>query len=69
MQTIETASDAIDALGGTGAVAKLLQTTYGAVYQWRTRGLPRDTYIVLQHALTAKGLKVSPALWRLRGAA
>ena len=36
----ENSSQIIDALGGTGAVAKLCEVTKGAVSQWRENGIP-----------------------------
>jgi hypothetical protein len=34
------ASEIIDALGGSSAVAELCEVTSGAVSQWRTNGIP-----------------------------
>lgn len=36
----ENSSQIIDALGGTGAVARLCEVTKGAVSQWRENGIP-----------------------------
>jgi len=55
---IRTASQAIDALGGTAKVARMFATKLSrqAVSNWRlaTRGLPPDTFYVLGPALRRK---------------
>ena len=64
---IRTASQAIDALGGTAKVARMFATKLSrqAVSNWRlaTRGLPPDTYAVMAPALTARGCTFSPLLF------
>lgn len=37
----KTASEIIDALGGTSAVAELCDLTTGAISQWRYNGIPK----------------------------
>jgi hypothetical protein len=66
---IKTATDVIDRLGGTVAVAKLMGTDPRAVSNWRVRGLPPETFHAMDGLLRAKGLHAPPALWRQREAA
>ena len=44
------ANEIIDALGGTGEVAKLCNVTTGAVSQWRTQGIPEARMMYLKLA-------------------
>ena len=69
-QQVATPDDAIDVLGGTGAVAKLfgIENTR-VVSNWRKRGLTPETFMIFHAALTAKGCKASPSLWKQREAA
>lgn len=60
---IATATEAINALGGTSKVAKLFGISYRVVSNWHSRGLPPDTYAVLAPRLTACGCKFSPLLF------
>jgi len=39
---MKTENEIIDALGGTGEVARLCQITTGAVSQWREKGIPKS---------------------------
>lgn len=64
---IKTAREAIDALGGYYAVAKLFGLDERVVSNWRTRGLPPDTYAVLGPLLREQGLRFSmQQLFRMR---
>lgn len=63
---INSAAEAILALGGYTAVAKLMGVGPKAVSNWYTRGLPPDTYAALSAALRARGFEAAPALWRQR---
>ena len=65
---IKSASDVIDKLGGTVAVAKLMGTDPRAVSNWRVRGLPPETFYAMYGLLKAKGLYAPPGLWRQREA-
>ena len=60
---IATATEAINALGGTNKVAKLFGLSYRVVSNWHTRGLPPDTYAVMAPRLTARGCTFSPLLF------
>ena len=60
---ITSASAAIDALGGTGKVARMFGLSYQVVTNWRARGLPPDTFAVLSPALQAHGHTFSPLLF------
>lgn len=66
---LKTSSDVIDALGGLTAVARLTGASSGAVWNWRQRGFPSQTFLILTAALTARGLKAPASLWRMREAA
>jgi hypothetical protein len=48
MKTETESSRLIDALGGTGAVAKLCDVLPSAVSQWRTDGIPRARLMYLR---------------------
>jgi hypothetical protein len=60
---ITSASGAIDALGGTAKVAQMFGLSYRVVSNWRSRGLPPDTFAVLSPALQAHGHTFSPLLF------
>lgn len=45
---IEDASPLIDALGGTGAVARTCKLSEPSVSQWRKRGIPRPWQMFLR---------------------
>ena len=66
---IKTASDVIDRLGGTVAVAELLGVESRVVSNWRVRGIPPEWFNAMDGLLRAKGLHAPPALWRQREAA
>ena len=53
---IHTAAEAINALGGTYALAKLFGLDPRVISNWRTRGLPPDTYHTLAPLLEQRGL-------------
>jgi len=65
---IKTADEAIDALGGTAAVAEIYGVDVRVVSNWRKRGLPPDTYLTFHQALIEKGRSAPPKLWRQRSA-
>jgi hypothetical protein len=44
------ANEIIDAIGGTGEVARLCNVTTGAVSQWRTQGIPEARLMYLKLA-------------------
>jgi hypothetical protein len=60
---ISSANQAIDALGGTAEVARLFDLDPRVVSNWRSRGLPPDTYAVMAPALIAQGHEFSPLLF------
>lgn len=63
---IKSADDVIDRLGGTNAVAEMLGYSATRVSNWRTRGLPPETYLALTAALDSRGFYAPPSLWRMR---
>lgn len=60
------ANTAIDALGGTLAVAELFGLTEQVVSNWRTRGLPPDTFDALGPILRRKGISAPGIMFRQR---
>lgn len=65
---IKSVDGVIDALGGPKEVEKLFAVGRTTVSQWKTRGFPPETYVVMYERLTRKGFCASPALWNMRGA-
>ena len=63
VRRIKTASEAIDTLGGTGAVAALFAVPLGVVSAWRKRGLPAKTYCALAPLLVSRRLSFDPSLF------
>lgn len=66
MKKLTNAGLVIDALGGTAAVAKLTNSKPTAVSNWRERGLPPDTFVVLTSALMTVGCWAPLALWGMQ---
>jgi len=60
------ANTAIDALGGTLAVAVLFGETEQVVCNWRRRGLPPDTFYAMAPMLRRRGFDASPIMFRQR---
>ena len=58
------ANTAIDALGGTLAVAELFGLSEQVVSNWRVRGLPPDTFAAMAPILRRKGYDASPIMFR-----
>ena len=63
MSRLTTASDVIDALGGTQAVARLLNVGASAVSNYRRLGFPARAYYKLSLACAQKGLDVAEAVF------
>lgn len=63
---INTASEAIEALGGTKAVAELFGFEYRVVQNWHARGLPAHTFWTFKRLLSEKGMFAPASLWRQR---
>ncbi len=52
---LKTVDDIIEALGGTGAVADLVELGPSAVSMWRTKGqIPAPLYLVIRDALASR---------------
>lgn len=66
MIVLETVDEIIDSLGGTNEVARALGTSASAVSQWRNRGLPPDTFLVLYGLLRAKNMTAPASLWSMK---
>ena len=63
---IKTADEAIDACGGSTAVAHYFGVDVRVVSNWRTRGLPPETYVAFSKLLIAKDKSAPASLWRQR---
>jgi hypothetical protein len=67
VERITTANEAIDKLGGTGAVAAMVGISAQAVSNWRAKGnIPPEYYLLLSAALVATGASVDPQVFGLR---
>jgi hypothetical protein len=68
MRQLQTASDVIDALGGTAATARLTGRRYDtAVSNWRATGrLPPDTFVVITKALKDRDKTAPLSLWGMK---
>ena len=60
------AAMAIDALGGSTAVAHLFGLDERVVSNWRRRGLPPDTYAAMAPLLTKAGREAPPVMFNQR---
>jgi hypothetical protein len=61
---LSTTDDVIDALGGTGAVARLAGVGSSAVSNWRTwSNFPPRTFLKLTEALAERNLTAPSWLW------
>ena len=56
-------SEIIDALGGPAAVGRLTGYSGKAVWNWRQRGFPRRTLLVLRPAIEKQGIRAPDTLW------
>jgi hypothetical protein len=65
-QEIKYPDQVINALGGNNAVAALFGLDVRVVLNWRSRGMPSDTYAALAPLLTARGLHFPLALFGQR---
>jgi hypothetical protein len=66
MHHVKTAT-VIRALGGTAAVAKALETTPRAVWNWCSTGkFPAHTYVAIQRQLADIGASAPDHLWAMR---
>lgn len=66
---IKTVAGVIEALGGWGAMSRMFGVGHSTVSQWKTRGFPPETYVVMARALAERGLRASAKLWQMREAA
>lgn len=65
MDELKTVDEVIASLGGIKAVSRLVGLPEGsrAAWNWRRRGLPPESYVVIQEALAQKGLSAPPSLF------
>jgi hypothetical protein len=67
MQTVSTPSEAINALGGTVAVARLTGKSPQSVTNYRqAKRFPSDIYLIMKTALRIKGYDAPSTLWGIR---
>lgn len=65
---LQTASAVIDALGGTGATARLTGCKIQAVSNWRRTGrLPSALFVLMDEALRQRGKSASISAWGMVG--
>lgn len=71
MAHLKTASEVIDALGGTSAVRRMTRRNFDqAVSNWRRADrIPCSTFLVMQHALKKHGHTARPEIWGIRSVA
>jgi len=66
-RSLQTASEVIDALGGTAATARFTGRKDQHVSNWRATGrLPADTFLIISQELETKNCKASPVLWGIK---
>lgn len=64
---LRTASEVIDALGGTAETARLTGKKDQHVSNWRAYGLlPSSTFLILQAELRDRDLSAPPSIWGIR---
>lgn len=63
IRKLKTVDEVIDRLGGTGAVARITRRRPQAVTNWRKRGLPRKTFLILSAELRKARLSAPAELW------
>lgn len=64
MPILSTASEVIDALGGTAVVARLTKRSQQSVTNWRANGrIAPGVFLIMREALEQKGLQASPSIW------
>lgn len=67
METLSTASEVMDELGGNAMVAELTGSKPKAVWNWRKSGaFPSNTYLALISALQQRGKTAPASLWGMR---
>jgi hypothetical protein len=67
MKQLRSASEVIDALGGTTATAQLIGRKPQHVSNWRASGrLPAFTFLLLTAELENLGMTAPPSLWGIR---
>lgn len=67
---LSTASEVIDALGGTSATARLTKRKLQSVSNWRAEGrLPANTFLQIGAELKQRGFDAPPSVWGIAEAA
>lgn len=66
-ETLETAAQVMEALGGNQGVAELTGAKPSAISMWRkAESFPANTYITMTKALRAVGKSAPDSLWRMK---
>lgn len=61
---LRTADEVVEALGGTGAVARMTRRVDSAVSNWRKAGrFPSRLYLVFSRELEQRGIRARRDLW------
>lgn len=70
MNTLQTASDVINAIGGTAATAALTGRKMPAVSNWRkSNRIPSELFLVVSQAIEQRGARVVPSVFGMSEAA
>lgn len=64
-KVLSTPSEAIDALGGTSAVADMFDCPMQRVSNWRRAGIPSKYSLAISDALKAIGKRADPKIFGL----
>ena len=69
MENLQTTRDVVTALGGNGAVAKLMGCQYNTASSWNVKGhFPPNTFALMQRELRHIGKAAPESLWKMTGA-
>jgi hypothetical protein len=64
-RTFQTASEAIDAMGGTNAVARMLGLPKQTVSSWKRGGLPARRYYELREFFADQDIRLARSAWAM----
>jgi hypothetical protein len=65
-ETLHTTEEVISALGGTAAVAELMNCSLSVVSNWKKAAtFPARSYVRLSGALTERGQSAPASLWKM----
>lgn len=65
---LKSVDEAIEALGGTGAAAQLLDVVPGTVSNWRADGarIPAEYFLIISAELGRRGFEFDPGIFRFK---